>query len=284
VIDPPISVIIPTYNRAALLLEAMESVLHQTFKNYELIVIDDGSTDDTRQALEAHTGPLIYCYQNNQGVSAARNRGLQMSRGQFIAFLDSDDLWLPEKLAVQFEFFSGNRKALICQTEEIWLRNGRRVNPRKKHRKPSGDVFAPSLNLCLVSPSAVMIRRELFSAVGEFDETFPACEDYDLWLRIAARYPVYLIDRPLVVKRGGHRDQLSRTIPALDRYRIRALLKLLDSGCLNAVQHLLALKALREKCRIYGQGCIKHGKTEEGEYYLKLPGKISGPSPFKMKG
>jgi GT2 family glycosyltransferase len=279
VTEPLISVVIPTYNRASLLLEAVDSVLNQTFKGFELIVIDDGSVDETREALKAYTGRLTYCYQDHRGVSAARNQGLRLARGQWFAFLDSDDLWLPEKLAVQLDFFSRNQGALVCQTEEIWLRNGRRVNPRKKHQKYSGDVFAPSLDLCLISPSAVMIRRELLNCVGDFDETFPACEDYDLWLRIAAQCPVYLIDRPLTIKRGGHPDQLSGTVPALDRYRIRALLKLLDSGRLTHAQHLLVLKTLQVKCRIYGQGCIKRGKTEEGRHYLKLPDRVSDPDP-----
>ena len=272
--EPLISVIIPTYNRAPLLLEAVDSVLRQTFQGYELILIDDGSNDRTREALEAHGDRLIYYYQDNQGVSAARNQGLRLARGHFIAFLDSDDLWLPDKLAVQLEFFSLHREALVCQTEELWLRNGRRVNPCKKHRKYSGDVFAPSLDLCLISPSAVMIRREVFAAVGEFDESLPACEDYDLWLRIAAQFPVYLIDRPLIIKRGGHADQLSRTIPTLDRYRIQALRKLLHSGRLTPAQRLLALEALTVKCRIYGQGCIKRGRTEEGQFYLNLPDRV----------
>ena len=273
--DPMISVIIPTYNRAAFLREAVESVLKQTFENFELIIVDDGSTDKTRQLLESYSSRLRCHFQNNQGVSAARNQGIRLARGRWIAFLDSDDLWLPEKLALQMDFFSRNGEALICQTEELWLRNGRRVNPCKKHQKPSGDVFAPSLNLCLISPSAVMIYKEIFASVGTFDESLPACEDYDLWLRIAARYPVYLIDRPLVVKRGGHADQLSRTIPTLDRYRIRSLLKLLNSGGLTDIQHDMVIKVLKAKCCIYGQGCMKRGKTEEGQYYLGLPVRIS---------
>jgi glycosyltransferase involved in cell wall biosynthesis len=268
---PLISVIIPTFNRASFLREAVDSVLSQTCREFELIIIDDGSRDETGEILKAYGGRLIYYYQDNQGVSAARNRGLQMAGGRFIAFLDSDDLWLPEKLAAQCDFFEQNPEVFICQTEEFWIRNGKRVNPCKKHRKYSGDVFAPSLGLCLISPSAVMIRRELFQTVGGFDETFPACEDYDLWLRITSRWPVFLIDHPLVVKRGGHADQLSRTIPALDQHRIRALIKLLNSGYLTFSQFLLARQELTVKCRIYGQGCLKRGKVEEGAYYLALP-------------
>lgn len=276
--SPLISVIIPTYNRAAFLFEAVDSVLKQTFSDFELIVVDDGSTDGTADSLiEKYEGRFIYRYQPNQGVSAARNQGIQMARGQWIAFLDSDDLWLPEKLETQILFFSNNPEINICQTEEVWIRNGRRVNPRKKHQKFSGDLFGPSLLLCLVSPSAVMVRRDLFDEVGCFDEALPACEDYDLWLRISSRFPIYLIDRPLVVKRGGHPDQLSRITPALDRYRIAVLIKLLDSNRLTARQYALTFKALETKSRIYGQGCIKRGKAEEGHYYLGLPERFADP-------
>ncbi len=273
---PLVSVIIPTYNRSSLLLEALDSVYKQTFPDFELIVIDDGSTDGTAKALDSYKDRLVYCFQNNRGVSAARNRGIRMARGRWIAFLDSDDLWLPDKLETQTRFFSQNPEALICQTEEIWIRNGRRVNPMKKHRKYSGNIFTPSLRLCLVSPSGVMIKKDLFEQVGLFDETLPACEDYDLWLRISARSPIFLIEQPLVVKRGGHPDQLSRTTPAMDRFRIQALVNILNSGRLTASQYHLAFQELETKCRIYGQGCLKRGRLEEGNYYLLLPGNLTG--------
>lgn len=277
--SPLISVIIPTYNRLAFVLEAVDSVLKQTLQDFELIVIDDGSNDETAKALKKYEDRLLYRYQKNQGVSRARNFGLKMARGKWIAFLDSDDLWLPEKLETQVRFFSENPGAVICQTEEIWIRKGRRVNPQKKHQKFSGDIFAPSLLLCLVSPSAVMIQRDLFERVGYFDETLPACEDYDLWLRISSQFHVYLIDRPLVVKRGGHADQLSRTIPSLDRFRIQALVKLLDSGRLTAQQYEQAYKELQTKCRIYGQGCLKRGKEEDGNYFLSLTENLKNGLP-----
>lgn len=273
--SPPIvSVIIPTFNRASMVLEAAQSVCQQTFQDFELIIIDDGSTDGTAEELKKIARPFHYRFQENQGVSKARNQGIQVARGKWIAFLDSDDLWRPQKLETQMRFFSEHPEARICQTEEIWIRNGRRVNPQKKHQKVSGPIFAPSLVLCLVSPSAVMIQKKLFDQVGFFDETLPACEDYDLWLRIASELPIYLIDRPLVIKRGGHPDQLSHTTPALDRYRIQALEKLLSSGRLSPEQVALACQELEIKCRIYGQGCLKRGRTGEGQTYLSLPERI----------
>jgi glycosyltransferase involved in cell wall biosynthesis len=270
---PLISVIIPTFNRAAWVREAVDSVLAQSFQDFELLVVDDGSTDTTGEALIPYGDRLRYIYQTRQGVSAARNRGLEMAAGEWLAFLDSDDFWLPQKLETQVDFLNRNPQAEICQTEEIWVRHGRRVNPRKKHRKPSGDIFAPSLTLCLVSPSAVMLKKSLLLEVGVFDRSLPACEDYDLWLRISCRKPVFLIEEPLVVKRGGHPDQLSRCLSSLDRYRIRSLEKLLDSGLLSPRQYDLARRELDRKCRIYGQGCLKRGKIAEGQAYLRLPGR-----------
>ncbi|MDP4978304.1 MAG: glycosyltransferase [Desulfobacterales bacterium] len=267
--DPLVSIIIPTYNRAWIVRDAIDSVLGQTYADFELIVVDDGSTDRTPQILDAYGDRLRVIRQANQGVSAARNRGIGASSGPLIALLDSDDIWLPGKLSVQVDFFRKNPAALICQTEEIWIRNGLRVNPGKRHRKPSGVIFERSLDLCLVSPSAVMVRRALLEVVGLFDENLPACEDYDLWLRVGCRFPVHLIDKPLTIKRGGHEDQLSRQ-SSLDRYRIRSLVKLIEAGGLTLIQRNLAVIALRKKCTVFANGCLKRGRLEEALHYTTL--------------
>ena len=267
-----VSVIIPTFNRGERVLRAVSSVLHQTFTDFEIIVVDDGSVDETRVLLDPFRDRIrLIIHPENRGVSAARNSGIKASRSPLIAFLDSDDYWMPEKIEVQVGFFRENPDAVACQTEELWIRNGARVNPRKRHHKPSGDIFEPSLKLCLVSPSAVMLRRNLFDEVGLFDEELPVCEDYDLWLRIGCRHPVHLIERWLLVKEGGASDQLSASRRGMDRFRIRAMIKLLESGRLNEEQIRLVQRELEVKCRIYGEGCLKRGKTEEGYYYLGLP-------------
>ena len=213
-----VSVVIPSYNRASLLKEAIDSVLGQDFDDFELIVVDDGSTDDTPGLLQSYPN-ICVVRQDRRGVSAARNAGIRRASGRFLAFLDSDDLWLPGKLSAQMTFFKTHPKAVICQTEEVWIRSGVRVNPKRRHRKYAGMIFERSVELCLVSPSAVMLERSLLDEVGWFDESLPACEDYDLWLRIACRFPIHLITTPLVIKRGGHPDQLSR-VPGLERFRI----------------------------------------------------------------
>ncbi len=265
---PLVSVIIPTYNRAWILEEAIRSVTKQTCRDFELIVVDDGSTDNTMNIVDKYP-EIRVLRQENKGVSAARNAGVKISKGKYLAFLDSDDLWLPKKLEKQVIFFKQNPSAQICQTEEIWIRNGIRINPRKKHKKSSGMIFDRCLELCLISPSAVMMTRELFDETGGFDESLPACEDYDLWLRITHRYPVYLIEEALVIKRGGHKDQLSKT-PALDKYRIISLIKIIESGILGSKQRESAVKMLETKCRIYANGCRKRGRATEAEYFTEL--------------
>jgi glycosyltransferase involved in cell wall biosynthesis len=262
-----VSVIIPSYNRAQKASRAVSSVLDQSFKDLEIIVIDDGSTDDTIDMLEQFRDRItLIKHPENRGVSAARNSGINASRSPLIAFLDSDDYWMPEKLETQVRYLRENTDAVICQTEEIWIRNGVRVNPWKKHIKPSGDIFEQSLKLCLVSPSAVMIRRSLLDEVGLFDEAFPVCEDYDLWLRISWKYPVHLINQFMLVKEGGHADQLSASIRGMDRFRIKAMVKLFEKGCLSSRQAEALTLELASKCTIYGNGCLNGAKQRKGVF------------------
>lgn len=279
---PRISVIIPTYNRWPMLRDAVASVFSQSYRDYELIVVDDGSEDASVQELSRYGSALRLVSQPRRGVAAARNLGVRESRGAYLAFLDSDDLWHSEKLATQVEFMEAHPEARICQTEEIWIRNRVRVNPKKRHRKPSGDVFRPSLDLCLVSPSAVMIARDLFEKMGGFDENFPVCEDYDLWLRISVDTPVPLLPQPLVVKRGGHKDQLSRSTWGMDRFRVMALRNLLHSG-LRGEKKRWALEALARKVAVLARGARKRGKEKEAAIYegmlSEFPGEMTYAGP-----
>jgi glycosyltransferase involved in cell wall biosynthesis len=258
-----VSVIIPTHNRADVLARAVASVLGQTWADLELIVVDDGSTDATSAVLAEFDDPrLTGMHQENKGVSSARNRGIAASGGGYIALLDSDDYWMPDKLEKQVRFMAESGFA-ICQTDEIWIRNGQRVNPRFKHAKPAGWFLERSLELCLISPSCVMFTRELWQELGPFDERLPACEDYSLWLRVGVRHPVGLVPEALTVKTGGHADQLSRRIIGLDLYRVYAMIDLLRSMALDGERRALVAAALRERVRLYAQGCIKYGKDEE---------------------
>ena len=264
---PLVSIIIPTRNREALVAAAIDSVLNQTQQDFELIVVDDGSTDATQEVVRAY-GKRISCLRiDHAGPSAARNCGIAAAQADLIAFLDSDDLWMPRKLERQLAHYSSNADVVVSQTREVWIRNGVRVNARAKHRMYSGWIYEHCLPLCIVSPSSVMIHRKVFDHVGLFDESMPACEDYDLWLRIAPHYPIHLIDEELIIKYGGHVDQQSRRIPALDRLRIKAICKSLDSKALTDTQRSAAVIELQRKCRIYAKGCRKRGKEIEAREY-----------------
>jgi glycosyltransferase involved in cell wall biosynthesis len=270
-LNPPMtSIIIPTFNRAAFLREAIDSVLAQTEQDFELLVVDDGSTDQTRELVAEYGNRIRYLFQNNRGVSAARNLGIRQTSGKLVAFLDSDDLWLPPKLAKQVQWMAANPNIMLCHTDEIWIRRGKRVNQKKIHAKSGGWIYPFCLPRCIISPSSVIMRRELFDAAGLFDEQLPVCEDYDLWLRVASRFEVGFIPQPLIVKRGGHADQLSHREWGNDRYRIVALTKIYENGALREDWQQLTQQMTCTKCQILENGFRKRQKLDEAEYYANL--------------
>jgi glycosyltransferase involved in cell wall biosynthesis len=266
---PEVSVIIPTYNRCAMLLEAIDSVLAQSFTEFELIVIDDGSTDGTAEHLKRLAKPIRIERIGHSGPAAARNRGVAEARAPLIAFLDSDDLWSPTKLERQLAFMRANPDCEISQTNEIWMRNGRRVNPGLRHRKRAGDIFIDSLRTCLISMSATMMRADLFRSLTGFDEIMSAAEDYDLWLRILIDHEAGLLDEPLVTRRGGHPDQTSATT-AIDRFRILALTKLLADDRLSPERRTAVVEVLAEKCRIYAGGLMRRGRIDQAHLFERV--------------
>lgn len=270
-----ISVIIPAYNRAFFLYEAIQSVLDQDYfasnssRSFELLVIDDGSADNTKEIVMSFGNKMKYYFQEHKGVSAARNLGLDLAQGDYIAFLDSDDLWKKEKISIQMSFMNAFPKAKVCYTEEIWMRSGVLVNPKKKHRKYSGWIFDRVLPLCLISLSSALFRREIFEEIGKFDLELLACEDYDFGLRLALKYPVYFLPRPLIIKRGGHSDQLSRKYWGMDKFRIRALEKIMHLD-LTPHQKMLVRKEIVRKCQILVSGFEKRNNKAEARKYLSL--------------
>ncbi len=265
-----ISVIIPSYNRAHVLGRALDSVLMQRHCADEIIVIDDGSRDGTAKLLRNYPQIKAIHSDKNQGVSAARNQGIQAARNEWIAFLDSDDAWLPEKLLHQVAAIQSTPESRFVHTDEIWIRNGKRVNPKKKHSKPGGWIYQQSLALCCVSPSSVLVHRSVLDECGVFDENLVACEDYDLWLRIFCRFPVELIERPLVIKYGGHADQLSQKYWGMDRFRIKSLRKMLDSELLNHEDRMKTIEMVQTKCSILANGALKRNKQREAAHYQQV--------------
>ena len=258
-----LSVVVPTFNRAGTINRAINSVLSQTFKADEIIIVDDGSTDSTREIIMQNYPMVKYFWQKNMGVSSARNFGIKIAKGDWIAFLDSDDEWAPQKLMNQMKALSENPVLKICYTNETWIRNGVQVNQKKKHAKHGGYIFRFCLPLCLISPSSVIIHRSIFEEVGLFDETLHVCEDYDLWLRICSRWPVLYLGEPLIVKYGGHDDQLSRQYWGMDRFRIYSLEKIIGSKCLDMANRIAAINMLLKKLAIIIKGKRKRNKTDE---------------------
>jgi GT2 family glycosyltransferase len=157
---------------------------------------------------------------------------------------------------------------MVCYTEEIWIRKGVRVNPKKKHKKYSGWIFDKVVPICLLSLSSALFRNKIFDEVGIFDETLPVCEDYDLGLRIACKYPIHLIEEPLIIKRGGHSDQLSKKYWGMDRFRVKALEKILQENLPEEWRNLV-IKEIIKKCTILANGFLKRNKKEEAKIYLQ---------------
>jgi glycosyltransferase involved in cell wall biosynthesis len=271
---PLISAIIPVFNRPELVKRAIDSVINQSFKHFEIIVIDDGSTDETSIVLKGYGDKIKVITTENKGVSAARNTAVKNTTGKYIAFLDSDDEWKKDKLQKQYYHLIENNYK-VTQTEEIWIKDGKFKNKTKKHIKPFDDIFIPSLDICMVSPSAVMMEKALFEAYGGFDETLAVCEDYDLWLRMSLNEKFGLLDEPLTIKYGGHHDQLSKT-PALDRYRIISLSKILSTTQdLSEFHKTEMVKMLKQKVEIYANGARKRGNLENASWAEKIMGKHS---------
>jgi len=267
---PLFSVIIPTYNRKDFLPKAIDSVLSQTFKDFEFIIIDDGSIDETKKLVFSYNDRRItYVYQENHGVAHARNRGLEKAKGEWIAFLDSDDWWLPQKLVSVSQSIDCFRDFQVFHTEEIWYRHGDRLNQKKVHKKRSGYIYPHAVKLCCISISTAVLHKSVFEDIGVFDETLPVCEDYDFWLRATAQYPVHLIDEHLTEKEGGHKDQLS-SLWGLDRYRIQSLVKMLRSGILKEEDYEQTRREMLKKAKVYINGCRKRNRWNEVDDYSGL--------------
>jgi glycosyltransferase involved in cell wall biosynthesis len=266
-----VSAVIPTFNRGHCLLRAINSVLAQTTPVDEIIVVDDGSDDKTYDLLvkselldmRGQLPNIRYLYQENKGVSAARNLGIKEAENEYIALLDSDDAWAETK--IERQALKLEKKKFSCRithTEEIWLKDGQRINPKKKHKKSGGFIFEKCLPLCCISPSSVLLHRTLFNDYGFFDEKLPACEDYDMWLRLCAFEEVLFVEEALTIKYGGHADQLSRAFWGMDRFRVLALEKLINSGKLSKTQRSQALEMLVKKIEILLLGAKKREKKE----------------------
>ena len=261
-----ISVVIPSYNRKDFLKRSIDSAINQTKKPLEIIVVDDGSTDGTETMIKSDYDFVKFIKQKNKGVSAARNIGIKVSIGEWICFLDSDDEWKKDKLEKQINAMKSNPGYKFFHSNEIWIKNGLRINQKKKHKKYGGDIFDKCLDMCRISPSSVMIDKTVFDEVGNFNENLVVCEDYELWLRICDKYRIFFIDEPLIIKYGGHQGQLSYSIKSIENHRIKALEYLILEN-LNRKNKRHAIQMLLSKLNIYLKGLVKRKKNDEIAVY-----------------
>ena len=271
--DADISVVIPSHNRCELLKRAISSVLNQTIRTREIIIVDNGSTDNTHGMISSLFPKITYIYEKTKGVSIARNIGIKNCQSTWIAFLDSDDAWEPQKLEKQFFYTNNNNKKYrLIHTNEIWYKNNKFQNQLKKHQKSGGDIFQKSLELCCISPSSAFIKKEIFDDYGFFDEGLEVCEDYDMWIRITAKEEVGFLDNPLVIKYGGHNDQLSKKYWGMDRFRIKSLEKNLKNNWFTSEQEKSVLDILIKKLSILSNGAKKR---DNQEIYKKYKDKLN---------
>lgn len=264
-----VSVIITTFNRREYALRAIDSVMAQSRPADEIVLVDDGSTDGTTAEVRRRFPEVLTFWQKNQGISAARNLGIQKASGEWLGFLDCDDVWRKDKLEKQFHALRENPTYRLCYTDEIWIRGGKRINPKRIHQKFGGDIFERCLPLCIVSPSSVLIHHYVFEKYGLFDPELPVCEDYDFWLRVCAFLPVLFVEEPLIIKCGGHEDQLSHKYWGMDRFRIQALEKLIGNNRVDNEKRVAAIQMLLKKINIYMMGARKRHKMEDISLYEK---------------
>jgi glycosyltransferase involved in cell wall biosynthesis len=222
---PVVSVVIPSYNAARYLAAAVDSALNQSFRDVEVIVVDDGSTDDTAAVMSRFASPVQYLHQENRGVAEARNQGIKASRGRYVAFLDADDTWTPEKLYRQVAALAGALGQRACYSaytvcsdalEPLAVQRSRRYGSTLEDLLLRGNVIG---NIC-----TVLCDRALFAEVGGFDPDLSQCADWDMWIRLATLTEFVYLDEPLVNYRQ-HGSNMSRWPNLLERDSLRVLEK-----------------------------------------------------------
>lgn len=267
---------IPVYNRYELLKEAVASVLAQSYHDFEIIVIDDGSEDGADRITGLSEKIRYYRYEHTGFPGLMRNRGVAHAAGELTAFLDSDDLFEPGKLELQLEEL-GSSASLLCHTREKWLRGQREISQKRFTHRRRGDVFPDALKKCIIGPSTVLMDRACFLGLGGFREDLEVAEDYEFWLRYTALHPVAYCDEPLITKRAGHGGQLSEKYGQIEIFRIRGLRDLVEDNWFlrhaSRSHQRMALLELADKCRIYSDGAEKRGRTGEAQEFRDLSGR-----------
>ncbi len=269
-----VNVIIPSYNRPEWTIRAIQSVAMQTYSNWHLILVDDGSSDNTYERacdyLKSCDGISYTTVKTpNLGVSHARNIGIKLSSSPLISFLDCDDWWFPHKLEAQVNFLNNNPHLKWVYTEELWLKNDQPFLRKKQHQKFDTNIFENCVNRCFIGVSSVMIMREIFNTIGFFNEDYPVCEDYELWLRISNKYPIGFLSEEHIVKNGGHDDQLSTKYKAMDYWRVKASASMLNKG-LSENQTQAIKTFINKKAPILINGFNKYNHPKKAQEILRI--------------
>ena len=266
-----ISVVIPTFNRCNFVLRAVTSVVNQTVNVDEIILVDNASTDNTKKVVKKVFPFVKYLREERKGVSFARNAGIRASKNKWVAMLDSDDEWSRRKIEIFREYYDKSKNGeKIWHSNEIWIRNGKHLNQKIRHKKKGGNIFEECLGMCCISPSSALIHRDIFVSHGLFDETLEVCEDYDFWLRLSSKEQVGFIEENLVIKYGGHSDQLSKKFWGMDRFRIISLINLAKNVSLDENQKELVRQELILKLKILITGAEKRGNFEIMKQYQPI--------------
>ena len=271
--NPLVSVIIPVYNRFEMAKEAISSVIGQTYRNFEVIIVDDGSIDMTPVIATyfRDDSRVKYISIEHSGMPGfVRNKGVEIAEGKYLAFIDSDDLWMESKLEKQLRFLENNSEYKVIHTREAWIRNGKTISQSGFTHKRSGDIFRDALEKCIIGPSTVLIETDLYKTLGGFRDDIEIAEDYELWLRLTDANKIAYIDEALITKRAGHIGQLSEKYGQIEIFRIRGLQKLVEQSYFSLKNQKMAEQELAKKCRIYAAGCRKRNKVEEAELYESL--------------
>jgi glycosyltransferase involved in cell wall biosynthesis len=266
---PKVSVVLPTYDAARFVGEAVESVLLQTFSDFELIVVDDGSTDETREIVAGYSDPRVrYIYQENRGPAAARNAGIRASRGEYVVFLDADDTWLPRKLACQIPLLRAHPDLGLVYCSAYKFEDDAVFSEmRARHR---GDVVYPLLivdNIVAGSASSAMVRRECFDRVGLFDEDLTAFEDWDMWLRIALQYEFDYVPEHLVMIRV-HSASIQKQVQRMKTGILAFFDKVLTDPTLAAAARPVRRRVRSLACFVLGRACCNGGELGLARRYL----------------
>ncbi|MHC4139756.1 MAG: glycosyltransferase family 2 protein [Planctomycetota bacterium] len=284
---PTVSVIIHTYNNEKFIAETVESVLNQTYKDYEIIVVDDGSVDGTRDALLPYMQEIRYHYKENGGIASAKNAGMALSKTEFIAFLDHDDLWVPDKLKLQIEYFNKNPQVGLVYAKYTTFRDGKelRTKPEKGY---SGWVFKELLSKSFIQTSTVIVKKECLDAVGPYDESLSLGDEYDMFLRISKKFQCGFVDKGLTRYRI-HDTNASNNDFLFDKENLGVYKKIysnftdLDGIEKKILKKRIARYSMKVAKELYRQGQLEESKKyqQEAQDYLPFYKRITSNLIFK---